>query len=376
MKTRITLTALIVGMVLFSCSKTNKLEQKKKQLNELKQELVKIQSQIDKLEKEVAEMDTTKKERLYPVKLAKINLVPFEHKISIQGNVESDALIKITTEVPGKVLKVFVKDGQYVKKGQILFKIDSKPLEEKLNELKSRYELAKTIYEKQERLWKDSIGAEVQYLQAKTQKEALESAINSLKAQISKTYIKAPLSGHIEEVFIKEGETAMPGFPLATILGPGKLKIRVSIPEAYLGAIKKGSKVYVYTPTTKFTSYVSNVDQSVNPMFKTFDVLVAVPKGMKLNPNSVVKVEIEDYSLPNAITIPINLIQKDEDGNYFVFVAEKGADGKLRAKKRLVSIGKISESNVEILTGLKAGDQIIIEGQKLISDGFLLKPVK
>ena len=376
MKTKILLAALIVGTLLFSCSKKNTLEQKKKELSELKQELVKLQSKIDKLEKEIAELDTTKKERTYPVKLATINLVPFEHKISIQGNVESDALIKITTEVPGKVIKVFVKEGQYVKKGQILFKIDARPLQEKLNELKARYELAKTMYEKQKRLWQDSIGAEVQYLQAKTQKEALESAIKSLQAQISKTYIKAPISGHIEDVFIKEGETAMPGFPLATILGPGKLKIRVSIPEAYLGSIKKGSKAQVYTPTQKFSSYVSNVEQTVNPMLKTFDVLIAVPKGIKLNPNSVVKVEIEDYSLPNAITVPINLIQKDEEGNYFVFVAEKDPQGKLRAKKRVVSIGKISGNNVEILSGLKAGDQIIIEGHKLISDGFLLKPVK
>ncbi len=371
---------VFIGLATFqSCSSgSNSLEAKREKLKELKKELVKIQGKITALEQEIAKLDTTKQERKYNVRLQEISPAYFVHRLNLQGTAESDALIKVSAEIPGKVLKVYVKEGQHVKKGQALFKVDDKMLRDKLNEVKTRYELAKTVYEKQKRLWEQKIGSEIQYLQAKNNKEALEKTIKTLQTQINKTLVRAPIPGRIEEVNIKEGENAPPGLPLIFLLGKGKQKIRVKVPENYLEDVNVGNKVLVQIPETgkEFYTQVTSTDKSVHPMLRTFDVILKVPKGMTLSPNQAVKVSIEDYHKKNALVIPINIIQKDEHGNYFVFVAEKDNQGKLRAKKRTLKTGKIDGKNIEVTEGLKPGDQLIIEGHHLISEGFLLNPVK
>ncbi len=380
MKNIAIILAVFLGLVSFqSCSSgSNKLEAKKEELKKLKKELVKIQGKITALEQEIEKLDTTRKERKYNVRLTTLSATNFVHRLNLQGTAESDALIKVSAEIPGKVVKVYVKEGQRVKKGQALFKVDDKMLKDKLNEVKTRYELAKTVYEKQKRLWEQKIGSEIQYLQAKNNKEALEKTIKTLETQISKTLVRAPISGRIEELNIKEGENAPPGMPLIFLLGPGKQKIRVKVPENYLEDVNVGDRVLVRLPESgkEFYSKVITTDKSVHPMLRTFDVIIAVPRGVSLSPNQAVKVSIEDYAKKNSLAIPINIIQKDEHGNYFVFVAEKDGQGKLRAKKRILKTGKIDGKNIEILEGLKPGDQLIVEGHLLISDGFLLNPVK
>jgi RND family efflux transporter MFP subunit len=362
------LTLIIVGLLFASCGKNDKVAQ----LEALKAERDKLNEEISKLEKEIqsdGDSETTDK-KLINVKIKEIVPSVFNHYINVQGNTESDFNIFIPAENQGIVKKIYVEEGDRVKKGQLLAELDGAIYEKGIEELKTALDLATTVYERQKRLWDQQIGSEIQFLQAKNQKEGLEKKLATTMEQYQLTKITSPISGTVDEIAIKEGEAAIPGFGAIRVVQLSSLKVTAQISEAYIDDVKRKDIVTVSMPNINksFDQQISSVSQVINPDNRTFSIEVKVPSSERdIKPNMLVELKINDYKNEDAIVVPINILQNTGE-EYFAFVAEKNGKEWI-ARKRKVQMGKYFEDNMEVIDGLQAGDQIIVVGYQDLADG-------
>lgn len=371
---------IIPALVLaLSCQPAGNLEQKKAELEEKKAELVDLKSSIAQLEQEISELDPefAKANR----KATLITTIPvtntkFESFIEVSGSVESRKNVTISAETAGLIERIYVVEGEFVRGGQTLIKLNNDILLRSYEELKTSYDLAKTMFERQSNLWEKKIGTEVQYLEAKNRKEALENQIRTLESQIEKTYIKAPFSGTIDELDAKLGQYAQPSVPLIRLVSLENMYIKADVSEAYLGAILKGDPATVEFPSIgqSFQSRISSVGQVINPNNRTFTVEVKVPDiSYQIKPNLVAVVKIKDFEAEHATIIPNNLIQKDSRGDY-VYIATKNSEN-LVARKIPITRGKTYENMTMVMEGLSGEEMLIDEGFRDVSDGVNVKVV-
>lgn len=360
----------ILGLFLASCSSQNSQEElvslRQKQ-NELKQELTKVNQQIASLEK-TNSTSSTKKTNL--VKVTTLKPTVFNHFIKAQGSVETDNNIFIPVEMPGVIKKVLVDEGDKVFKGQVLAHIDDVIIKKQLDELQTAFALAKTVFERQQRLWDKEIGSEIQYLKAKNQKESLEKKIETVNEQLKKAQITSPINGVVETVALKKGEMAAAGISGIRVIQMSKLKVVAPVSEKYFGKIKKGNKATIKTAENKTLNNleVAITGKSIHPDDRTFSVEVNIPSNAQgFITNMIVELQILDYHNENALVIPINIIKKN-DKNNFLFVAEKQGN-KIIARKKIIETGEIFNTSVEIIKGLKTGDRIISSGYQELIDG-------
>jgi RND family efflux transporter MFP subunit len=275
----------------------------------------------------------------------------------------------------GQITKVYVKEGQRVGKGQTLMQIDDAILRNSINEIENQLSLANTTYERQKRLWEQKIGSEMQYLQAKTQKEALEKKIKTLQSQLKNYKIKAPFNGIVDDVMAKLGDLASPQAPAVRLINLNSMYVESDVSENYLKNIKKGNETIVELPTIgeKITTKISKVGNFINPDNRSFKVRVNIKNKKNLvKPNMLADIKIKDYENNKAITIPTNLVQIDENGKTFVFVLVKEKDQNIVVKKP-VEIGKDYNGITEIINGLTTEDIIINEGARNVSEGQKVK---
>ena len=334
-----------------------------------------ISKVIAQLDAAIAEKDTLKK---YPlVTTFTVNDTLFSHFIDIQGNVETNQNILIYPEYQGLLTKVYVKEGDRVSKGQVLARIDDGGLSSQLAQLETQYQLAKTTYERQQRLWDQKIGSEIQYLQAKSNMEASQSAVNQMRAQLGRTTVRAPFSGEIDEVITEQGQVVAPGSQaLMRIVNLSDMYVKASIPENYLGSITQGTKVKVSFPAlnTSIDGKVKSVGNYINPNNRTFDIEIDIPnKDKMIKTNLVAKLEINDYSEDDAKLIPANVIQENSKGEKFVFVISEVENDEAMVTKRQVETGKKYEGQIEVLSGLEDGETIVKEGALTLKDGSKVK---
>jgi RND family efflux transporter MFP subunit len=343
------------------------------QLKQLKAERDQINAQIAQLEKELSGSGekVTHVNKTY-VKVVPIQPETFKHFIDVKGTVVSDNNVMTPVEMPGVVTSIKVKEGQNVSKGQLLATIDDAMIKSQLAPLETQLELATTVYERQKRLWEKEVGSEIQYLQAKTNKEALEQNIEALKVQLSKTKIYAPLNGLVDEIKMKEGEMAAAGVSGIRIVGTGNLKIKANLSEKYYGSVKKGDNTTIKVPSQNvdFEKPIFAVEMAINPGNRTFGIDVRPPHNVKLSPNMLAVVTVNDYTKEEAIVVPQNIVQTDNKGSFLFIAQEK--DGKTTAVKRDVLTGKSYKGKVEILQGLSAGDQLITSGYQNVSNGQIV----
>jgi membrane fusion protein, multidrug efflux system len=273
----------------------------------------------------------------------------------------------------GLVKQVYVKEGDFVRKGQLLIKLDDALMLQNLKQLETQLAFAQNIYTRQKNLWDQQIGTEVQYLTAKNNVENIEKQIASLKEQWNTSNVYSEVSGIVETVSIHPGET-FSGMPTATItiVNQGSLKAVVDVPENYLEKVKKGTPVLIEIPdiNRKFNSNISLVSQLINANSRGFMAEAKIPASANLKPNQIALVKIQDYSKPNAMVIPMTTLQTDEKGKY-VFVLEM-ENGKKIARKKQVNIGEVYGDQIEVLAGLKEGDQLISQGFQSLYDGQLV----
>lgn len=340
------------------------------ELAALKDQKTKLDTRIAELEKQVSETNPAAK-RVKIVGLSEITVAPFRHYIDLQGKVDANESVMATAKMPGSLKRVLVNNGDNVQKGQLLAEIDDAVMVKSLAELEGQLATATDIYNRQKSLWDQKIGTEVAFIQAKNGKESLERSISTIKEQWGMTKIYAPQRGTVDLVMLKQGQAIAPGVPLCNILNLTNLKIKGEVTEAYAAKVRKGDQVQVFFPdlNKEITTRVTYVSKSINPMTRTFVVECALPSTKDgYSANQVAVMKIVDYQSPNAISIPVNLIQTAEDGD-FVMIAEKTGEKQATAKKMSVKQGQNYNGQVEILSGLKKGDWVISTGFQDVNNG-------
>jgi len=374
MKTK--LPALFAIIVIAGCQSQDDLTAKKKELEKLKKEQEDVQFKIMELEKEILAMDSSaltvkKKGKLVTTFTAQAK--PFASYIDIQGTAESDLNVAVSAEMGGEVVKLWVEEGDAVKQGQLLIQLDDAILQKQLADVEVSLELATTVFEKQQKLWDKKIGSEMQYLQAKSNKESLEAKKQTLQAQLSKTRITAPVSGTAENISIKLGEMARPGFPLLNVVNLDMIKVKADVPERYVAAVKKGGDVLVEFPSLgiRKQATIASVGNIIHPSNRTFSVEVNLPnKDKALKANLLALLKFSEYSNPQALTVPTRIIQREKEQD-FVYVVAHNSDPV--ATKRIITTGKTYGGETEVLSGLSDGDVVVNDGFQYITDGALVE---
>lgn len=367
------LTVLIATIIVVSCSAPAAEDEnaKRKILQQYKQEMHDLKIKIENLENELA---ATEKEEVIRVKVAELKNEAFEHFIEVTGKVEAEEDVDVSPETAGVIDEVFVKEGQRVKKGEILAKINTDLLERSMDELVVQLDLANTNFERQDNLWKQNIGSEMQYLQAKNTKEGLEKRVESLKTQIEMAKVKSPVSGVVDIVFQKKGHIGSPQMPFAKVINISKMKVYADVSEYYLTKIEKGDKVDLVFPALnkEITAPIYQIGNTIDPNNRTFRVRINISNtDNMIKPNLVSIIKLRDYLNESAIVIPSLYVKKDFQGSYTYIVKEEG--GKAYAKKVYVTTGVSVNNRTEIVDGLTAGMQIVSEGFNQISDGTVLQ---
>jgi membrane fusion protein (multidrug efflux system) len=366
---------LLAGnMLLASCGGSNK--DPKAELEKLKKEQAATQAKIAELETKTGAGAAAAEANIAPVSVLKVQPENFKSFLEVQGRVDFDQNATVGSRAAGTLTSIRVQRGDRVSKGQVLATVDASVLDANIAELRTRMDLAKTIYDKQAGLWKQQIGTEVQYLQSKNNYEALQRNLATLNQQRSLYNVVAPFAGTVEEVLPKLGEVTAPGAPVVRLASGSGGKILVDVSEAYGNSIKKGDKAVVTIPDLggeELPAIVRVVTRTINATSRTFTVELALANGRAadLRPNMVATVRIQNYARQNATVIPVDLVQKDEQNSYVYVVGQ--ANGKAVAQKRIVQIGNTYNGKVEITSGLKNDDQVISGGYQNLNDGQTVK---
>ncbi|WJJ96839.1 efflux RND transporter periplasmic adaptor subunit [Algibacter luteus] len=354
---------------------TNNLElirQKKAELDATAQE---ISIQLKQLDKSIKELDPQEKVPLITTFTAEESV--FDHFVELQGNVSTKQNVVITAEYGGVLRQVYVKEGQNVSKGQMLAKIDDGGLSQQLAQVKIQAALAKTTFERQSRLWDQKIGSEIQYLQAKSNYEAQEEAVNQIQQQIGKTIVRAPFSGTIDDVITEQGSVVAPGqSQLFRIVNLDDMYIETDVPERYISDIVKGKEVKVEFPVLgkEVDAKVRQAGNFINPANRSFKVEIAIPsKNLDIKPNLTAKLKINDYTNPKAILIPQSIISENAEGQQYVYTIIDKVDNKATVKREFIETGKIQGNYIEVLSGIRNGEEIIDEGARSVKDGQEVK---
>jgi len=341
--------------------------------SELSQEQRNLDSQLKKLDSAISTFKGNEKLPLVTTIVAKAK--KFEHFLELQGDVKTKQNVLIYPEMPGTLQRVHVKEGQRVKKGQLLASIDDGGMSSQVSQLKTQAALAKTTYERQKSLWDQKIGSEIQFIQSKSNYEASESAVKQAQSQLGKTTIRAPFSGIIDDVIKDQGTVVAPGpgSEVFRIVNLSDMYINVDVPEIYLGGIEKGKTAMVYFPVLGDTimSEVRQTGNFINPSNRAFSVEIPVPnKKGNIKPNLSAKVSLNDYTSENAITIPQSIISENADGEQYVYIATK-SEGENTAivNRKIIVTGKTQGSLVEVISGVSDGDQLIKEGARSVKNG-------
>ncbi len=365
---------LLTGICLLaSCSdkQAGDLDQKKDRLAELKSKKQDIEKEMAVLEAEIARLDTSASPALKIKTVKTTGLAPevFRHFISVQGYLEAEDNLMVSSKMPGMITALRVKEGDMVSQGQVIAVLDDEVLRKSIDEVKTGLEQVNVLFEKQKNLWDQKIGTEFQYLNLKNQKEGLEKKLITLKSQQSQNLVTAPFAGMIDEVYAKPGSMASPGVPLVQLVNTSRLKATAKVPDSYVAFVKNGDKVNLEFPDLNKTiqGSISFVGRVVDPLSRTFKIEVKLPPGSpELKPNLLTLVRINDKTLPAAIVIEENIIQPTEDGK-IVFVAGE-EKGRKVARQRMVTTGLSFGGKVEIISGLSAGDQLITTGYQDLFD--------
>ncbi len=373
----------ILGFIILSisaCEQKDPLQAKKEELKSQKTKLQKIKTSITELEKEISAMDpdfAKKNRKATLITTTDVEKKTFEHYVEVSGAVKSRKNVLISAENRGNINRILIKEGNEVKRGQLLLSLDIELYQRSLDQLETEYALAKTMFEKQSNLWGQNIGTEVQYLEAKNRKESLENQIANIKTQISKSQIRAPFAGTIENVLVREGEMAQMGSPLVRIVNHRDMYIKADLSESHIGKFKKGDEVVIHFPSINQTiqSRISSVGQIIDIMNRTFSIEALLPlTKFTIKPNLLAIVKLRDIEINGAVVIPAKLIQKDNKGD-FVFIAKKDSN-ELIARKIQIDRGITYKNNTMITNGLTGDETLINEGFRDVADGGKVKVVE
>lgn len=366
--------AVVVAVFIAACSATTADDDKKVRLEKLKEQQASITKEIQKLESEIAAENPDSAVAIRAKDVAVEELAPqkFDHYVQTQGHIESENNTLVSAESMGVVTRVLVTEGQQVSKGQTLAQIDNSVIMRNIESMEAQLELATSVYERQKNLWDQKIGTEVQFLQAKTNKEALEKQLASLREQAEKTKIKSPISGTVDAVSVKVGENIAPGMPAVRVVNTNNLKIQAQVSEAYVTDIKKGNRVLVKVSeiNKEIEAKVTFVGKTIDRLSRTFTVEIALPQSADLRPNMTATIRVVFESNPAAIVVPVNIIQEINDEKVVYTAEQKG--NYMVATRKVITVEGVYGNRAEV-KGLEKGDQIVTVGYQGLNDGDYIK---
>lgn len=354
-----------------SSEKKSDLETKKAELADLKKQQAELSTKIRGLETELTKLDPKRAEqiRVKDVVVSPVTATTFRHFVELQGSIDAKNNVQVTPKAGGAITALYVKEGDAVRAGSVIARLDDAVLRDNAEQLKTQLTLATTVYEKQANLWKQQIGTEIQYLQAKTNKEALERQLATLSTQRSQFTVTSPIGGVVDKVNVKLGDMAMPGMGMVRVVNLGQLKVVAKVADSYVGSVRKGDGVIVRFPdiNREMNTRINFVSTTVDPLTRTFTIEAPLPADNSLKPNMLAQVKINDTAKSNAVVINQNLIQNTESGQLVYVAVNEG--GKKIAKARPVKTGMSYGGQIEITEGLNAGDQLITQGYQELADG-------
>jgi len=367
MKKIIIYSALIAFLV--SCSQNT---DKKAELEKLKLQREQLDTQITTLEAEVNPNGAAAEVKAISVKVTPAAECVFNHYIQVQGTVDGDQNIAVSPQMAGIVTGVYVTEGSFVKKGQVMVELDAMVLKQSLEEVNTQLALATSMYEKQNALWQKQIGSEVQYLQAKTSKESMEQRANTIKEQLKMAKILSPISGTVESVPLRVGQMASPGMPNSTIrvINMNVAKITADVAETYATRIKDGNIALVSFPDLgkDIETKLNFTSRFIDPTNRTFRIECKISsKEVELRANMIAYIKIQDYTNTKAFCLPVNQVQSNREGK-FVYIA-KSEGSAFVAEARPVKTGMDYDGTIEILEGISAGEKIITSGYQSLNPG-------
>jgi len=379
MKNKILNIAMFAGIVfLSSCGASSSKQEdssvagRKAELANLKQQRDKLNTDIQRLETELSKQDSSFGVKPKLVTITNLAIENFTHYIDLQGKITTRNIYYVSARGQAAQVKaIYVKEGDRIKKGQLIAKLDDAMVQQDLRKQEVQLDYFKDIYNRQKNLWDQKIGTEVQLIKAKNDVDNVERQIASIKEQLDYSSVFAEVSGIVETVNVHPGEFFSPTTTIS-IVNPDDLKAVVEVPENYLSSVKKGTPVLIEVPdlNKRFNSTISLVSQLINNNSRAFTAEAKIAAESDLKPNLVALVKIQDYAATNVIVVPMTALQTDESGKYVYVVAKE--NGKLISKKRNVTVGSVYGEKIEIRQGLAAGDQLVSEGYQGLYDGQLI----
>jgi len=364
-----TVAKLLAVLLLVSCG-MSKDQMIKKQIEAKKSKILKLQEEIVSLENQLS--DTNDIPSAIVVEVKQMKPEEFKHFITVFGNVEASQYAKVSPEMNGQIRKIHVEEGQHVSRGELLVSLVNDVTQSSISEARASLELATTIFEKQKALWDQGIGSEIQYLQAKTQKQTAEERLNILEAQLRMSQVRAPFNGMVDKIYLKEGDIAGPMAPLVEFVNLSNLTIKADVSEKYVEDIKAGEKVEITfssLPDVKRIATIKRTTKVINPTNRTFQIELNLENpGGKIRPNMIASIRVNDFGSDNAFVVPSIIIKRDITGDY-LYVTSPTDKNLLIAKKRYLTRGISYEGSTMVTKGLSEGDKVIVAGYNLVSSG-------
>lgn len=370
------ITLIILSSFLFACNSGNDADSIKAKIKSYQGEIETLNEKIAELQKQLpANGENAAASNKTKVRVVEIVEQPFSKYFLATGEVEAINEAYISPEVNGQITNILVIEGQKVSKGQLLAKLNTSVIEKSIDEVKTQLQLAETFYNKQSELWNKGIGSERQYLETKTNYEALQNKLETLQVQFNLSMIKSPMDGYVEKIFLKQGELAVPGAQLMQIVDLDKLRVTSKISEAYLPILSKGEKVEITFPTFPdlvLNKTVTRVGNVINQQNRTFLVEIDIDnKDGRLKPNLLANIKINDYNTDAALVVPSMIIREDMKGSYLYVTVNNG--GNMISRKKYIQPGRVYQDKTEVVSGLSVGDSIIIDGYSTVSDGTYIE---
>jgi len=364
---------LILLASIFGCQQKNEtqipqdLDGKKEYYKEKQAELKALENELKQINSDLEKLDPSTKKVLKLVTIDTVGLQTFERYTVLQGNITADEMVNASSEIGGRLIDVYVREGQNINRGQLIAKIDLESVRLQIAEIENSLELARTTFERQKRLWDQNIGSEMQYLQAKSNKEGLEKKLASVKYQLGKQDVYSPSSGVVERQIRQAGEMTSPGAPIIQILNTYKVKAVVDAPESYLSIIKRGDYVDLYIPAIDkdIRARVSQLSRTIDPSNRTFKVEANLNnRSGELKPNLLAEMQVKDMVQEEVIVLPLELIQEEVGGKKYVFSLKSSTEGYHIADKRYIETGETHEGDIVITSGLSNGDIVVVTGAR------------
>jgi RND family efflux transporter MFP subunit len=314
------------------------------------------------------------KEKLPVVKVRPIEVQTFTESYNIVGVVKPYDEATLSSEEGGLITFLRVDKGDRVGRGQTIARLKKDVDYASYEQSLAQYELAKSSFERVESLFLDDVATEQEYTDAKLNLDIAEKTVKVYRRRLSKSVVRSPISGVVDEKFMFRGEVSSPGAPIVKIVDVSRVKISAGIPERYINDVTKGSKVVItfdILPGKEYEGTVNYVSPTLSKINRTFEIEVVLNNSdRKLKPEMSANVQVTRFNVDNAVVLSQDLVVDFGEEKY-LFILENDV-----AKKRIITLGARNGNNLLIESGLNPGDKLIFEGYQSLVDGDKVKVIK